>query len=415
MEQIKELIKPVLSPGTGIVNFEPKTNTIVIIDSAHHIEQARELLLNVDKAKGQIVVETKILRILSSTGEHVGVDWTSTRGKDGTTIEFAKSLNSIFGIGSAFTAIPNSASGITYDFDTAANLVLSPIQVSGVLRALASGGLAEQVSNPTLITEDNEKANISIIDRVPIITTTSTAATSGGNPTVTEEVRYKIGPEDPSITTDPEKHREIGISVAVTPTLLPDGTIRMRLRPRAAQIIEEIESITGNFYPRVSEAMIESITRVPDGHSLVIGGFYGESRINDKNKVPILGDIPILNFFFKSRQSEKEQTSLVFIVTPTSYDPSNGSSNTRRSNAIQHATRLRPDHDWIDPTNPGPAHEANMKRTLRGARNQTAPYYPTPGEQQTKKGWWNRSRTSSSNESTSGSSDKPRFSRARRR
>ena len=43
MEQIKELIKPMLSPGTGIVNFEPKTNTIIIIDSAHRIEQARDL------------------------------------------------------------------------------------------------------------------------------------------------------------------------------------------------------------------------------------------------------------------------------------------------------------------------------------------------------------------------------------
>ena len=86
MEQIKELIKPMLSPGTGIVNFEPKTNTIIIIDSAHRIEQARDLLHGIDKAKGQIIVETKILRVNSGAAERTGVNWSSSLGKDGTAI-----------------------------------------------------------------------------------------------------------------------------------------------------------------------------------------------------------------------------------------------------------------------------------------------------------------------------------------
>ena len=86
MEQIKELIKPMLSPGTGIVNFEPKTTTIIIIDSAHRIEQARDLLHGIDKAKGQIIVETKILRVNSGAAERTGVNWSSSLGKDGTAI-----------------------------------------------------------------------------------------------------------------------------------------------------------------------------------------------------------------------------------------------------------------------------------------------------------------------------------------
>jgi type II secretory pathway component GspD/PulD (secretin) len=77
VEQIKELIKPMLSPGTGIVNFEPKTNTVIIIDSAHRIEQARELLHGIDKAKGQIIIETKILRVNSTAAERKGVTWSA--------------------------------------------------------------------------------------------------------------------------------------------------------------------------------------------------------------------------------------------------------------------------------------------------------------------------------------------------
>lgn len=370
MEQIKELIKPMLSPGTGIVNFEPKTNTIIIIDSAHRIEQARTLLHGIDKAKGQIIVETKILRVNSGAAERIGVNWSSSLGQDGTSLRVIRDLNSVFGLNSPIIDGEDSS--------TSTNLVLSPLELTGVLRALAEGDIARQVSNPTLITEDNEQATISIIDRIPIITQTITETTTGQN--VTEEVRYKIDAMDKSIDTDPEKHREIGISLVVTPTLLPDGTVRMKMRPRSAQIVSEVVSITGNKYPRVTESMVESLARVPDGHSLVVGGFYGEAQNRDRTKVPILGDIPVLNFFFKSRESVKEQASLVFIVTPKSYDPASTSSNSYAGNRVRSGVELDCDHDWVNPDNPGPAHEPNMKRSLRGIQPTEAPYYPTERE-----------------------------------
>lgn len=372
MEQIKELIKPMLSPGTGIVNFEPKTNTIVIIDSAHRIEQARELLHGIDKAKGQIIVETKILRVNSNAAERTGVNWATSLGRNGTSVNLARDLNSVFGLPASLRSQIDGGDGT--------NLVLTPLQLSGVLRALSEGGLASQVSNPTLITEDNEQATISIIDRIPIITSTSTANTTGGNPTVTEEVRYKIDTSDKSIDTSPDQHREIGISLVVTPTLLPDGTIRMKMRPRSAQIVEQVVSITGNKYPRVTESMVETLARVPDGNSLVVGGFYGEAQSGGKTKIPILGDIPVLNFFFKSKEATKEKTSLVFIVTPKSYDPTSRNANDGASNRLRSATTLDCDHDWIDENNPGPAHEPNMKRSVRGLQPTQAPYYPRAEE-----------------------------------
>jgi type II secretory pathway component GspD/PulD (secretin) len=374
MEAIKELIKPILSPGTGIVNFEPKTNTIIIIDSAHRIEQAREMLHGIDQAKGQIIVETKILRVNSGAAERVGVNWSSSLGKDGTDLRVIRDLNSVFGLDSPLTDGGDGGGSTT-------NLVLSPLDLTGVLRALAEGGLASQISNPTLITEDNEQATISIIDRVPIITTTQTANSgSSDNPTVTEEVRYKIDTSDKTIDSDPDKHREIGISLVVTPTVLPDGTVRMKMRPRSAQIVDKVKSITGNEYPRVTESMVETLARVPDGYSLVVGGFYGEAQINGKTKVPLLGDVPMLNFFFKSRESTKEKTSLVFIVTPKSYDPTSGSATLSASNRLKSGTAMDCEHDWVDPYNPGPAHEPNMARTIRGTVPQQAPLYPDSPE-----------------------------------
>ncbi len=387
IEQIKELIKPMLSPGTGIVNFEPKTNTIIIIDTATRIEAARNLLHGIDKAKGQIVVETKILRVNSNNGIRNGVDWTTSLG-NGVGISVARDLNSVFGL-------PNAS--------TTTNLVLSPLTVSGVLRALNSGNLANQVSNPTLITEDNEQATISIIDRIPIITSTSTASGGGVPPTVSEEVRYKIDSSDKAITEDAENHREIGISLVVTPTLLPDGTIRMQMRPRSAQITGYVVgqgsgSFAGNRYPQVTESMVETLARVPDGYSLVVGGFYGEIQSDTKSKVPGFGDIPIINFFFKSKEAAREQTSLVFIVTPKSYNPVSGSSTNHVSDNLRSKTELPGDHNWVDPYNPGPAHEPNLRRTLRGIAPTEAPYYPRADEM----------------EAPAPQAKKPRFSSARR-
>ncbi len=367
IEQIKELIKPMLSPGTGIVNFEPKTNTVIIIDSAHRIEEVQKLLHGIDKVKGQIIVETKILRINTTAAERTGVNWANSLGKDGTSIRIARDLNSVFGL-------PTANKG------SAGNLVLSPLQLTGVLRALADGGLASQVSNPTLITEDNEQATISIIDRIPIITSTTTAGTSTSPTIITDQVRYKIDTGDKSIDTDPDKHREIGISMVITPTLLPDGTIRMKMRPRSAQIVDQIIGATGNKYPRVTEAMLESLARVPDGYSLVVGGFYGESQTSGKTKIPVLGDIPMLNFFFKSKDATKEKTSLVFVVTPKSYEPSSGHATDGASRQLRAATAIDCDYNWVDQDNPGPAHEPNMKRTIRGLQPAQAPYYPRADE-----------------------------------
>ena len=332
IEQIKALIQPMLSVGRGIVNFEPKTNTIIVIDTMRHIEMVEKLLKKIDKPKGQIVVEVKILRVNNSEGSQTGVDWSSSLGSDGVSLNLARNLNSVFGLDG-----DGQSGDDGIDFSES-NIVLSPLQISGVLRALNDSNLVTQKSNPIVITEDNEKASISLIDRVPIITTT----TNSGSGTISEaeEVRYTI---DSSDSTDPETTREIGVTISVTPSLLPDGTIRMQMRPRNAQITESIRGVgtdgnPGNEYPRVSEATIQSIARIPDGHSLIIGGFYGEVDSKGGNKIPILGDIPILNFFFKSKQTSKEKSSLVFVVTPTSYNPSCIKSHKKASERLRQST-----------------------------------------------------------------------------
>lgn len=324
--QIKELITPLLTAGTGRVNFEPKTNTLVVIDSARRIQDVERLVRTIDREKGQISLETKILRTNSEAGKSVGVDWSRSLGRNsGVNIGVFDNLNALFNLD------PVNAAGepieSILDSGNATNnggLVLSPIQVSGVLKALKDNNLVKQESSPTLITEDNEQAIIAVIDRIPIITSTVNNGTGGT--TTTEQVRYTIDEDDPTLSDKDAagRTREIGVTVTVLPNILPDGSIRMQLRPRAGQVTGyETSGTEGsvNRYPRVRESSIETIARVPSGCTLLLGGFYEEINTVRGSEVPVLGKIPVINFFFKNTENVKEKTSLVFALTPRVYNP----------------------------------------------------------------------------------------------
>ena len=357
IESIKGMVQSYLSPGTGLVNYEDKTNTVIVIDTAQRIERVENFFKTIDKPQGQIVVEVKILTVNSTAASRLGIDWGNTLGEVGLSLSAATDLGNLFGFPTTGVASNAIATGTS-------NFVLSPFELEGVIRALNEGNLVSQQSNPVVITENNEQATISLINRVPIITTTATLGTGGT--TNTEEVRYTIDESDP--TGDPATTREIGITVAVTPSLLPDGTIRLKMRPRSAQVVGEVIGDSGNTFPNVTESSIETIARIPNGHSLLLGGFFSEVITKGGNKVPLFGDVPILNFFFKSQEDIKETASLIFVVTPTSYSPEDETRNYATTQRLHKKYSLPSDHASINPAVPGPAHEADYCRTVRAIR-----------------------------------------------
>lgn len=390
IEQIKIILQPFLTPGSGIIEYESKTNTLIVMDNERKLDALAMFLEQIDQPKQQIAIETRILRVSSNAKNEIGVDWGNILGDSGLSISAASSLNALFnlpdletvsqvitstGAGGSLQIAQNSSQfGLTESRtkeNNEANLVLSPIQLSVVLRALNAGGLAQQESSPTLITEDNEEGLISIIDRVPIITSTVSETSAGQN--ISEDVRYTIDSSDP--VGDPATTREIGVSVSVTPTILPDNTIRMSLRPRSAQVVDFVRGQTGNVYPRVNESTVTTTARVPNGHSLLIGGFYEESTNNKSNKVPVLGDIPAVNLLFKNESVEKQNTSLVFIVTPKLYRPDTTGSD-RMSHEIHESHILPSNYDSPDPNRPGVNHKPKVRKSK--LNNAFRKYQPEP-------------------------------------
>ncbi len=360
-EKLKLIIRPLLTKSVGQIEFEEKTNTLLVTDNSVKIKRIKALLETLDRPKQQIAVNVRVLRVLNSKGKKVGVDWSSTLG-EGLTVSASQSLNAMFNLPdtsilnkanstireftdgfdntSTFTGntgepgstsvtnittstgstIRSNSSDHASTYNDGPGLVFEPLQVNAIIRALEENGIVSQESCPTIITEDNEQGIISIVDRFPIITSTVTETTAGQN--ITEELRYKIDENDPDAMENPEKSREIGVTLSVTPTLLPDGTVRMKLRPRVAKIVEFINGQTGNIYPRVSESTAEAISRIPSGQSLILGGFYDYSESKNGNNVPLLGKVPGLGWLFKSKDNSVEKVSLIFVITPSVYDAS---------------------------------------------------------------------------------------------
>jgi type II secretory pathway component GspD/PulD (secretin) len=394
-----ELVKPLASPE-GSIRFDPKTSTLMVYDHEPNIEMIRERLVRVDAPKNQVVVDVKILRMSNTRANRSGVDWSQTLGKNGLTMKGSlggkldvanfKTLNSALAALTGRVPTPstttittngsNTVNGVTTatqststiadggTTNATAGIVIDPITVNAVVRALNEANLATTENGPSIIAEDNETAVFNIIDRVPIIEQTVTQSNGVNN--VATDVRYKIGKDDDN--NDPKRSREIGVSVTVTPTVLPDGTIRMKLFPRVATITGYQTIATGvagvtNQVPQVAEAKAESIARIPNGYSLLLGGYYQmDERTNDA-KVPLLGDIPLISMAFRSKQREKQRANIAFLITPTAYDPAVPQQTVRVAERITRAQAAPVESEFPDNENPGENEKPNLGQRVRNA------------------------------------------------
>lgn len=393
-EKLKSIIKPLLTREVGLIEFEEKTNTLLITDNKVKLQRISKLLLEIDKPKQQIVINVRVLRVKRGQGRQTGVDWSRALGDSGLSVGMTQSLNALFNLPNSNSLLmsgPSTAvvSTVNKDYTEGSGLVFDSLRAQAIIRALEQSDLVTQEACPTIITEDNEQGVVSIVDRFPIITSTVSATTAGQ--TVNEEVRYKIDEDDPDSSEEPDKSREIGVTLSVTPTLLPDGTVRMKLRPRVAKIVELVtgrgsSGAASNAYPRVSESTVEAISRIPSGQSLFLGGFYDYSNTTGNKKVPILGNIPFIKNLFSNNSKQMEQVSLVFIITPSVYDASDiDSVHTVNKNmrSLSEFPSVTPD-DAFSSLLPAANWPENSKKNVPSV-NTTAPSQPKP-----QSGWLKR-------------------------
>lgn len=142
---------------------------------------------------------------------------------------------------------------------------------------------------------------IEVIERIPYIDSTSTTTTGGGT----------IG----ATTVEQVEFAEVGVTLSVTPSVGEDGFVKMNVVPEVKELTDFFQGV-----PVVDRRKVETNIVVPNGGTLVIGGLLRNNELEQEEKVPLLGDIPLLGFLFTRSELRTQKSELLVFVTPTILD-----------------------------------------------------------------------------------------------
>jgi general secretion pathway protein D len=296
--------QPTAQPSTGgQIQADPATNALIITAPEPQYRQIRAVIDRLDERRAQVYVESLIAEVNADKAAEFGIQWQGPIGNKG---------DSTVGVlGTNFTI--GGQNIISLATQTSANPVLpSPgvnfgvaTQIAGkyvlgfLARFLETNGDANVLSTPNLLTLDNEEAKIVIGQNVPFVTGqfTNTGATNGAvNPFQTIE------------------RKDVGLTLRVRPQISENGTVKMQIFQEVSSVdATSVNSPTGLI---TNKRSIESSILVDDGAIVVLGGLLQDDYSDSQQKVPVLGDVPILGNLFKSQTRTRKKTNLMVFLRP---------------------------------------------------------------------------------------------------
>ncbi len=177
------------------------------------------------------------------------------------------------------------------------NLTFASNDFELILRALEAQGKLQVLSSPHIVARNNEKASINVGDNIAIVQSVERTPQGGTQADV--------------------KREDLGIKLDVTPSISPDGFVRMDLTPEIQTLSQKTTQITADFSaPVINKRTIQTTVTVKDGQTVVLGGLMQTTEDERRTKVPLLGDLPIFGSLFRSYQKSNAKTELLMIVTP---------------------------------------------------------------------------------------------------
>jgi len=317
--EVEESLKKFISEG-GSISANPGTSNIIVTDVESKIEAIDSFIEEIDRVTPQILVEARIYDVSSKDRIDLGVQWQAgTATSYGAPASGATLGNDLSGLGNAIYGDPSNTSpfsSVTNPFTTGAfngnvnnasntnalmrfGILNEHINIDAILRAEQEDIRAKLLANPRIMVLDNQEAQIKIVEEIPYQELTET---SGGG---------AIG------TT---QFRDVGVELLVTPHLTREGLIRLILNPKFSVRTGDVLVGTGNnnvpAQPIIATRQTMTTALIRDQQTVVIGGMKKQDVSTQVNKVPILGDIPLLGELFKFRGESIVNSELVVFITP---------------------------------------------------------------------------------------------------
>jgi len=281
----------------GSVSSIKGTSHIIVTDTESKIREISALLDKIDRVTPQILVEARIYDITSRDKLDLGVQWEAGRN---TTYPFDSSLVGVnptdgpknpFGTSRFSAPTAKTASG-TSAFLRVGTLN-KHVDVDVLLRAEKEITNAKLLANPRILVLDNETALFDIVTEHPYVERTISEGS------ITETINFK----------------EVGVKLQVTPHVARNGMVRLHIMPEFGVFVERVTLATSDV-PVVDTRKVDTIALVEDGQTVVLGGMRKKDVSREVNKIPLLGDVPILGFLFRFEGEDTSVTELVVFITP---------------------------------------------------------------------------------------------------
>ena len=274
------------------------TNAIIAIGPPRSFKELKETIERLDTRRPQVFIEATIMEVGEDSTQALGVQLASVERPENRSVFFG---GTNFGFTQPVAGDPNSQA-----INPAQGLIAgvfkdSTSRIPIILRALQTNNDADVIATPSLMTNDNQKATVTISDQQP--TTTTQTGTATTNTTFNQFVEAKTS---------------LDITPHISEESSPDGAKRPYLRLEITQTLEKFvgASVTAGVPPPKESRTTTTTVTIPDGATVVISGFTRKDRRNTVNKVPILGDIPFLGFFFRNKTTVDVRTNLFVFITP---------------------------------------------------------------------------------------------------
>lgn len=305
VEVVKALDK--FKSPQGSVSSIQGTSHIIVTDTEGKVRDIAKLIETIDRITPQVLVEVRIYDITSKDNLDLGIDWYASRrtnfntsgfpiddditvSKDGSDTYLSSITDSVLHGG--FSAGTSKTAAATEGY-LQFGILNKHVDIFAQLRAEQENINAKLLANPRILVLDNETALFDIVTEHPYVERTITGAT------ITETVKFK----------------PVGIKLGVVPHVTRDGMVRMRIQPEFGVVISQVQVSSSNV-PVVDTRKVDTIALVRDGHAVVLGGLRKKDTTQQINKVPLLGDIPVLGKLFKFEGETTVITELVVFITP---------------------------------------------------------------------------------------------------
>jgi type II secretory pathway component GspD/PulD (secretin) len=285
-----------VSPEGPLIVPDTRQNSITILATKYQLEQAEDFLPVLDCKPPQVSIEVSLVEMSESASKEMNSQIAIDTKKFGWGFNNAvnDATNGLVNVlGSSFAS---QGAGTTFN-DSANNADLLKIRIN----ALVQNGKAKSIANPSVVAVHDTEAVIDITDQIRrgVLFTSNSSTTTGSGFAQTQPL---LG--------------SAGITLDILPKIGADNTVTMRIRPSVSSVYDTL-TVGGSTVQLLRKRdLVAQTVRLQDGKTLVIGGLTDSRDSASTNKIPLLGDLPILGALARASGNSKSKSELIIMITP---------------------------------------------------------------------------------------------------